>query len=113
MLKPACFSVFALLVAATVLGQTEPQKSPITGKTPPPGIHDANKRPAQTNPPPPIQTSPAAKSGEQAARPPVESNPRPIEPNDMDPSVKPADDFFMYADGGWITRTEIPPEYSL
>ncbi len=30
----------------------------------------------------------------------------------MDTSVKPQDDFFMYADGGWIKRTEIPPEYS-
>jgi predicted metalloendopeptidase len=38
--------------------------------------------------------------------------PRPIDPSSMDPSVKPADDFFLYADGGWIKRTEIPPEYS-
>ena len=30
----------------------------------------------------------------------------------MDPSVKPSDDFFLYADGGWIKRTEIPPEYT-
>ncbi len=37
---------------------------------------------------------------------------RPIDPSSMDPSVKPADDFFLYADGGWIKRTEIPPEYS-
>src|ERR1700736_4046359 len=38
--------------------------------------------------------------------------PRPIDPSSMDPSVKPADDFFLYAAGGWIKRTEIPPEYS-
>ena len=37
---------------------------------------------------------------------------RPIDPSSMDPSVKPADDFFLYAAGGWIKRTEIPPEYS-
>ena len=30
----------------------------------------------------------------------------------MDTSVKPGQDFFMYADGGWVKRTEIPPEYS-
>jgi len=30
----------------------------------------------------------------------------------MDPSVKPQDDFFSYANGGWIKRTEIPPEES-
>jgi putative endopeptidase len=39
-------------------------------------------------------------------------NPRPIDPTNMDTSVKPADDFFLCADGGWIKRTEIPPEYS-
>src|SRR5439155_1092220 len=27
-------------------------------------------------------------------------------------SIKPQDDFFMYANGGWIKNTEIPPEYS-
>src|SRR5260370_2220977 len=30
----------------------------------------------------------------------------------MDTSVKPQDDFFMYANGGWIKSTEIQPEYS-
>lgn len=28
----------------------------------------------------------------------------------MDPSVKPGDDFYRYANGGWIKRTEIPPD---
>jgi putative endopeptidase len=28
----------------------------------------------------------------------------------MDPSVKPGDDFYDYANGGWIKRTEIPPD---
>jgi putative endopeptidase len=41
-----------------------------------------------------------------------EKNPPPLDPQDMDTSVKPADDFFSYANGGWIKRTEIPPEYS-
>ena len=30
----------------------------------------------------------------------------------MDPSVKPGDDFFEYCDGAWIKRTEIPPDRS-
>src|ERR1700752_330788 len=30
----------------------------------------------------------------------------------MDPSVKPGDDFFRYANGGWLARTEIPPDRS-
>ena len=28
----------------------------------------------------------------------------------MDPSVKPGDDFFHYANGGWIKRTEMPAD---
>jgi endothelin-converting enzyme/putative endopeptidase len=28
----------------------------------------------------------------------------------MDPSVKPGDDFYDYANGGWIKRTQIPPD---
>jgi putative endopeptidase len=39
-------------------------------------------------------------------------SPPPIDPSSMDPSVKPADDFFLYANGSWIKHTEIPPEYS-
>jgi putative endopeptidase len=30
----------------------------------------------------------------------------------MDPSVKPGDDFYDYANGGWIKRTQIPPDRS-
>jgi len=30
----------------------------------------------------------------------------------MDTSIKPGDDFFRYANGGWIARTEIPPDRS-
>ncbi len=36
----------------------------------------------------------------------------PLDPKNMDTSVKPQDDFFLYANGGWIKRTEIPPEYT-
>jgi len=39
-------------------------------------------------------------------------NSPPIDPKNMDTSVKPCDDFFRYATGAWIKRTEIPPEYS-
>jgi len=30
--------------------------------------------------------------------------------DDMDTTVRPQDDFFRYANGGWLARTEIPPE---
>src|SRR5438067_8380315 len=39
-------------------------------------------------------------------------NAPPLDPMNVDPSVKPGDDFFSYANGAWIKRTEIPPEYS-
>jgi putative endopeptidase len=31
---------------------------------------------------------------------------------DMDRSVKPGDDFYRYANGDWIKRTDIPPDRS-
>jgi len=45
-------------------------------------------------------------------QPQIAQNSPPIDPKNMDTSVKPADDFFRYATGAWIKRTEIPPEYS-
>jgi len=38
-------------------------------------------------------------------------------PNDpvfdnLDPNVKPGDNFFKYANGGWLKRNPIPPAYS-
>jgi putative endopeptidase len=35
-----------------------------------------------------------------------------IDPANMDPRAKPGDDFYQYANGGWLERTPIPPEYS-
>jgi len=37
---------------------------------------------------------------------------RGVDTDAMDTSVKPGDDFFEYANGGWLARTEIPPEFS-
>ncbi|ADW71420.1 M13 family metallopeptidase [Granulicella tundricola] len=33
-----------------------------------------------------------------------------FDPRGMDPSVKPGDDFFSYANGAWIRKTNIPPD---
>jgi putative endopeptidase len=67
--------------------------------------------PADKIPPPP--TSPIPQSlGEPASPPPVPKEEPPFDTTNMDPSVKPSDDFFLYANGGWIKRTPIPPEYS-
>ena len=61
---------------------------------------------AQTEPP---IASPAAKTGGQT---PENKNTPPFDTANMDTSVKPSDDFFIYANGGWIKRTQVPPEYS-
>ena len=39
-------------------------------------------------------------------------NAQPLDANSRDSSVKPGDDFFLFANGNWIKQTEIPPEYS-
>jgi len=52
--------------------------------------------------------SPAASPGSENPAP----NAKPIDPANRDTSVNPADDFFMYANGAWIKRTEIPPEHA-
>jgi putative endopeptidase len=42
----------------------------------------------------------------------VNQNPPPLDPKNMDTSVKPQDDFYLYANGGWLKRNPVPPEYS-
>src|SRR5205809_7179943 len=98
-------SLLSLSIAFALHAQTEPEKTPLTGKSPAAG---PKKTPAN---PPPVQTS-GTKSGEAGAKPSDDSNAQPIDSSNMDTSVKPADDFFLYANGDWIKRTEIPPEYS-
>lgn len=37
---------------------------------------------------------------------------RGLDPKNIDPSVKPSDNFYQYANGGWLAKNPIPPEYS-
>src|SRR5881394_484628 len=105
-------SLVGVLTAATAFPQTEPQKSPpLATATPPPNVQTAGKIPADKSPPPP--TSPVAQTQGETTNPtPEDKNAPPFDIANMDTSVKPSDDFFMYANGGWIKRTPIPPEYS-
>ncbi len=103
MKKSLFVSILSLAVAFGLQAQTEPDKTPLTGKSP---AADAKK--PQTNPPP-MQTGGAKGEGASAK---ADENAKPIDSSNMDTSVKPTDDFFLYANGGWIKRTEIPPEYS-
>src|SRR5437763_10495316 len=58
-------------------------------------------------------TGPAA--GQPASAPAaslVNDHPAGIDLVGMDRNVKPGDDFFAYANGGWMAKTEIPPDRS-
>lgn len=35
-----------------------------------------------------------------------------VDPNSIDPSIDPGDDFFAYVNGRWVAENEIPPEFS-
>jgi putative endopeptidase len=110
MIKPLLLSLFSLSIAFALQAQTEPQKSPPLGNSPPPDLKKSDKAKSEAVPPPPT-TEANIPTGE-GAKPAINKNPPPIDPSNFDTSVKPGDDFFNYANGGWIKRTEIPPEYS-
>ncbi|PYI93279.1 MAG: hypothetical protein DME97_05950 [Verrucomicrobia bacterium] len=61
-------------------------------------------------PPPPIPSTSSA--ADKSAPATVEKTSLPFDPKNMDTSVKPQDDFYLYANGGWIKRNPIPPEFS-
>ena len=46
------------------------------------------------------------------AKPSNDSNTKPIDTQNFDTSVKPSEDFYQYANGGWISKNPIPPDQS-
>lgn len=84
MKKSLLVSLLTFAIAFALSAQAEPEKSPPTKK---------------------------AKGQGQSVKA-TDENAKPIDQSNFDTSVKPADDFFLYANGGWIKHTEIPPEYS-
>ncbi|HEY1548041.1 MAG TPA: M13 family metallopeptidase [Kofleriaceae bacterium] len=66
--------------------------------------------------PPPPKPAPAPTPTEvgsgsaMATAPTPKANPNPIDTAGMDTSVKPGDDFFKYANGSWLAKTEIPAD---
>ena len=47
-----------------------------------------------------------------AACQPKEAKVPALDPTDMDLSVKPGDDFYLYANGGWMQKNPLKPEYA-
>jgi predicted metalloendopeptidase len=115
MLKSICLLITGLLAAGNLFAQTEPNKSPVAkDAAKPPTARDPAKPSTEQSPPPATGQSPAAAntSTDPAAKPRVDKNPPPLDPKNLDPSVKPEDDFYLYANGGWIKRNPVPPEFS-
>ncbi len=111
MVKNVLFAVLGVSCAVSLRAQSEPQKSPVHPQPSlPPTVHDASHPSANQAPPPPI--APGKKAGTETTQPKVEKNPPPFDTKNMDRSVKPGQDFFKYANGGWIKRTPIPPQYA-
>ena len=49
---------------------------------------------------------------EPGQSPSAAKNPPPLDPHNMDTSVKPGDNFYLYANGNWLKNNPVPPEYS-
>ncbi|MBV9007569.1 MAG: hypothetical protein JO354_00160, partial [Verrucomicrobia bacterium] len=107
-------SVVIMLCTATLLhAQSESQKpQPLTSATPPPNVHDAEHPATAENSPPPPTSEDVHAHANGAPEPKVEKNPPPLDPKNMDTAVKPGDDFYKYANGGWLKANPIPPEYA-
>src|SRR6476469_4257537 len=91
------FAAVALISVASLNGQTSSPTKPA-----------AEKPSSEQAPVPPIpETSAAANTAA-----PVEKTSLSFDPKNMDTSVKPSEDFYLYANGGWIKRNPIPPEFA-
>ena len=100
-------SLVSVFAVAAVLAQTEPQK---LGNSPPPDLKKSGKPKGDAVPP--VAGPEATTNAAIATATPDDKNAPAFDTANMDTSVKPSDDFFIYANGGWIKRTQIPPEYS-
>ena len=96
MIKTILCTSLSLLCVASLHAQSEPGQSPAA--------------PVKPSPPPiaPTPTSDAVVPGATA----LVKNPPPIDPKNIDTSVKPQDDFYKFANGNWLKNNPIPPEYS-
>ncbi len=98
-------------LCSMVMAQSEPQQSPLLETTPPASVHKESRPPTDDKIPPPITISPAPATTETASPSPDKVVPA-FDPRNMDTSVKPSQDFFEYANGGWLKANPIPPEES-
>src|SRR5205809_1739915 len=115
MFKPLSLLLIGLLADGPLLAQIEPNKSPAKDADKPPTVKEPGKKPTEQSPPPAPGQSPATApnvSTDAAAKPQIDKNPPPLDPKNMDTSVKPGDDFYQFANGGWLKNNPVPPEFS-
>jgi len=96
MFKPICLLITGLLVAGPLFAKP-PKKSSAP--------KDAAKPAAEQSASPSAPTAAAPTTADK-------KNPPPLDVANMDTSVKPGDDFYLYANGTWIKNNPVPPEFS-
>lgn len=108
-MKRSFFVSLLIFVAAFGLSaQTEPEKA-AKGQA---GSAKQKESSKATKNPGPVSAS-GNKGGDATSQAKSEAaSAKPIDQSNFDTSVKPSDDFFLYANGAWIKRTQIPPEFS-
>ena len=112
MLKPIYLLLTGLVAAGTLFGQTEASKSP-AGRNPAKStVPGATKPSSDQSPPPAVDSTAAVPAADKAAPSAADKNPPPLDVKNMDTSVKPGDDFYLYANGTWIKNNPVPPEFS-
>lgn len=98
MSKLICLLLTSLLATGTLFAKLPPKKSAAT--------KNATKPSVEQNAPPAVAQSPTAPVMADKKNIPA------LDPANMDTSVKPQDDFYLYANGTWIKNNPVPPEYS-
>ncbi|MEP6810962.1 MAG: M13 family metallopeptidase N-terminal domain-containing protein, partial [Chthoniobacterales bacterium] len=111
MFKSISVLVAGFVGTVTLQAQTAPANSkPLGAATPPPSVHKASKPPTGDKIPPPATVGGTTADAKVSAAG-LENQPA-FDLKNMDKAVKPADDFYTYANGTWLKKNPIPPEES-
>ncbi len=113
LIKTLLVVAVTFVLTVNLRAQSEPEKSPLIGNSPPAGDVKHPEQPkSSANVPPPGEATHPSTGDETVAKASDLKSAKPIDSANFDESVKMQDDFFFYSNGGWIKRTEIPPEFS-
>lgn len=112
MLKSSLLLLASAFCALGLLAQSQPKASkPLGTATPPPQVQKPSKPPTGDKIPPPASI-PGAVEKKGAPKEPLSKTEPAFDVSNMDKSVKPSEDFYTYANGGWLKKNPIPAEES-